>query len=206
MVTRTQQPRSDTRTRILDVAERLVQSRGFNGFSYADIAAELGVSTASLHYHFAGKAELGRALIVRYAERFNSALADIDARLPDARARLEAYVSIYTDLMHKGRFCLCGMLAAEYETLPPPMRDAVVEFFDRNEAWLISVLELGAEQRTMHLTGSAENVARMVVSGLEGAMLVTRPYGDPARFKAAAAQLLLSLLGAVPIDSEAQRD
>ena len=66
---------SDTRTEILDAAERLVQQRGFNAFSYADIARELGVTKASLHYHFAGKAELGRALIERYTERFGEALA-----------------------------------------------------------------------------------------------------------------------------------
>ena len=52
-----------TAGRILDVAERLVQLRGFNGFSYADVAAELGITKASLHYHFPGKAELGEALI-----------------------------------------------------------------------------------------------------------------------------------------------
>ena len=61
---------ADTRSRILDVAERLVQTRGFNGFSYADIAAELQISKASLHYHFPSKAELGEALIGRYAARF----------------------------------------------------------------------------------------------------------------------------------------
>ena len=70
----------DTASRILDIAERLVQMRGFNGFSYADVAGELSLTTASLHYHFPGKAELGRALIARYAERFNDALAAIDAR------------------------------------------------------------------------------------------------------------------------------
>ena len=59
-------PAAGTAERILDVAERLVQSRGYNGFSYADVAAELGITKASLHYHFAGKAELGEALIARY--------------------------------------------------------------------------------------------------------------------------------------------
>lgn len=201
MAKKSPQPRSDTRTRILDVAETLVQSRGFNGFSYADIAAELGVSTASLHYHFAGKSELGRALIARYALRFNDELAGIDARLVDARARLEAYAAIYTDLLHRGRFCLCGMLAAEYETLSMPMRSAVIEFFDRNEAWLTSVLELGEDQGTLHLSGIPVDVARMIISGLEGAMLVTRPYGDVARFETAAVQLLMSLAGAVPAKS-----
>jgi TetR/AcrR family transcriptional repressor of nem operon len=47
----------------LDIAEQLVQTRGFNGFSYADIAAEIGISKASLHYHFPTKAMLGERLI-----------------------------------------------------------------------------------------------------------------------------------------------
>ena len=154
----------------------------------------------SLHYHFAGKAELGRALIARYAERFNDVLAGIDARLVDPRARLEAYAAIYTDLLQRGRFCLCGMLAAEYETLPTPMRDAVIEFFDRNEAWLTGVLELGEEQGMLHVTGRPADLARMIISGLEGAMLVTRPYGEVSRFETATVQLLASLVGSVPTE------
>src|SRR5512145_2923851 len=86
---------TDTATRILDVAEQLVQTRGFNGFSYADVAAELDITTASLHYHFAGKAELGEALIDRYAERFNAALAAIEARPDPAPAKLAAYADLY---------------------------------------------------------------------------------------------------------------
>ena len=50
---------------ILDAAQRRAQTRGFNGFSYADIAAELDVTTASIHYHFSSKAELGATLIDR---------------------------------------------------------------------------------------------------------------------------------------------
>src|SRR2546429_2510720 len=81
----------DTATRILDVAERLAQVRGFNGFSYADIAAELGITKAALHYHFAGKADLGEALIGRYAARFGEALAGIDAGTSAAAAQLRGY-------------------------------------------------------------------------------------------------------------------
>src|SRR3954470_9665567 len=84
----------DTAERILDSAERLVQSRGFNGFSYADVAAELRVTKASLHYHFPGKAELGEALIARYAARFAEALEQIDAGGGDAPAKLAAYAGI----------------------------------------------------------------------------------------------------------------
>src|SRR5215213_2190097 len=105
---------SNTATRILDSAERLVQARGFNGFSYADVAAELGVTKASLHYHFAGKTELGQALITRYAERFFTALEQIEGSVPAAPAKLDAYAGLYADVLRGQRMCLCGMLAAEY--------------------------------------------------------------------------------------------
>ncbi|HEY7060755.1 MAG TPA: TetR/AcrR family transcriptional regulator [Chloroflexota bacterium] len=185
--------RADTPTRILDVAERLAQRRGFNGFSYADVAAELHLTTASLHYHFAGKAELGRAMIERYAERFAGALASIEARLPDAFARLAAYADLYAEVLRKRRLCLCGMLAAEYQTLPRPMRDCVIRFFDDNERWLASVLETGRAAGQLRFAGSPEEASRMIVCGLEGAMLLARPYGDVARFQSAARQLLSSL-------------
>ena len=74
MGTRRRKGESDTATQVLDVAERFAQSRGFNGFSYADVAAELKLTKAALHYHFASKAELGEALIARYAARFAAAL------------------------------------------------------------------------------------------------------------------------------------
>lgn len=182
-----------TATKILDVAERLLQIRGYNGFSYADVASELGITKASLHYHYASKAELGEALIVRYAERFARSLAKIETRPDDARAKLDAYAKLYADVLRAKRMCLCGMLAAEYQTLPKPMRDAVIRYFDENEAWLENVLRQGQEEGTLRFPGSPSEAARMIVSGLEGAMLVALPYGDVTRFRAAASQLLAGL-------------
>jgi TetR/AcrR family transcriptional regulator, transcriptional repressor for nem operon len=184
---------NDTAQRILDVAERLVQSRGFNGFSYANVAAELNITTASLHYHFPSKAELGEALIVRYSARFADALQAIDSSVPDAPAKLAAYASLYADVLRGERMCLCGILAAEYDTLPDAMREAVVRFFDENEVWLAGVLAEGDADQTLSFDGSSRDAAQTILSGLEGAMLVTRPYGDMARFDAAAARLLAGL-------------
>jgi TetR/AcrR family transcriptional regulator, transcriptional repressor for nem operon len=181
---------NDTAARILDIGERLVQVRGFNGFSYADVASELDMTNAALHYHFPGKAELGRALIGRYTSRFAQALADIDERIGDAPDRLNAYAGLYSEVLRGHRMCLCGMLAAEYQTLPGPMREAVIAFIDLNEAWVERVLSEGARAGTIRLAGPASDAARLIVSGLEGAMLVARPYGDVARFDTAAEGLL----------------
>src|SRR4030088_2677604 len=114
---------ASTASQILDVAERLAQRRGFNGFSYADVAAELGLTKAALHYHFAGKAELGEALIARYAARFVAALAALDASGVSAPAKLEGYAELYVDVLPLLGAFLSNVVAAEYKTLSPPMRD-----------------------------------------------------------------------------------
>ena len=181
---------ASTPAQILDVAERLVQERGFNGFSYADIASELGVTKAALHYHFASKADLGDALIDRYAERFFAALASVDGDETDAVVKLRAYAKLYADVFRNDRMCLCGMLAADYATLPDPMRARVVKFFDDNEVWLARVLEEGRKAGSIRFEGSPRPVARTLIGGLEGAMLVARPYHDVKRFRDAADLLI----------------
>lgn len=179
-----------TAERILDAAEALAQTRGFNGFSYAHIAQELGITKASLHYHFPSKAQLGDALIARYAERFASALEAIDDGEADARDKLVAYAALYSGVLDGGRMCLCGMLAAEYETLPKSMGDAIVRFFDANHAWLTQVLAQGRADSKLEFDGDPGEGAQAILGGLEGALLVARPYGDPARFDTAARRLL----------------
>ena len=169
-------------------------SAGSTGSATPTWRRSSGSTKASLHYHFAGKAELGEALIERYASRFTGSLDEIDTRPVDARAKLAAYAKLYGDVLQRKRMCLCGMLAAEYQTLPKPMRSAVVSFFDDQEAWLVRVLEQGRDEGTLRFSGPASEAAQMIVGGLEGAMLVTRPYGDPARFRAAADHLLASFM------------
>jgi TetR/AcrR family transcriptional regulator, transcriptional repressor for nem operon len=186
---------ASTAERILDAAEALAQSRGFNGFSYAHIATELGITKASLHYHFRGKAELGEALIARYAERFAGALYAIDDEGGDARDKLTAYAALYSGVLDAGQMCLCGMFAAEYETLPKPMGEAIVRFFDANHAWLTHVLAEGRAHETLVFDGDPSESAQAILGGLEGALLVARPYGEPARFDAAAKRLLAPFAG-----------
>jgi TetR/AcrR family transcriptional repressor of nem operon len=182
-----------TPRRILDIAERLVQTRGFNGFSYADIASALAVTKASLHYHFPTKAALGKQLIERYEKTFLEALGEIDRTGADARDKLRRYARIYADVLRANRMCLCGMLAAEYATLPKPMREEMRRFFDENERWLATVLEQGRASGSLQFTGAALDVARAIVGSLEGAMMIARSYGDVARFQVVADRLLAEL-------------
>jgi len=180
----------DTAQRILKVASRLVQTRGFNGFSYAHIAAELGVTKASLHYHFPSKADLGRRLIEQYERSFVEALAHIETATAGALERLRRYMHIYSGVLGNEQMCLCGMLAAEHGTLPAPMRRTLQHYFDVNEAWLAKVLERGRDEGELRFDGSPREVAALLLSSLEGAMMLARSYGDPKRFKSATERLL----------------
>jgi len=189
-------PRSSkTPLHVLEVAERLIQTRGFNGFSYADVAAEVGITKASLHYHFPTKAELGLSLVQRYQETFEDALAGLAHDGGDTRTLLEGYAELYRSVLRKDRMCLCGMLAAEHSTLPAPMQRALQVFFDANERWLAGVLETGRRKGELKLAGAAREEARLLVAGLEGALLVARSYDDPGRFQDAAARLIDGVLG-----------
>jgi TetR/AcrR family transcriptional regulator, transcriptional repressor for nem operon len=188
-----QQVRTDTASQILDKAERLVQVRGFNAFSYADIAKELEISTAALHYHFPGKSELGEALITRYTIRFMAALGEIDECISEPPRKLAAYAELYAEVLRNQSMCLCGMLAAEHETLSAGMQHAVINFFEENETWLADVLQQGRRQGTLRFAGSPLEEGRAIVSGLEGAMLVARSFGDISRFQAVADHLLTPL-------------
>jgi TetR/AcrR family transcriptional regulator, transcriptional repressor for nem operon len=182
-----------TAQKILDAAERLVQTRGFNGFSYADIAAALRVTKASLHYHFASKAELGQRLIARYEQNFLAALETIDRTSAYAGEKLRRYVKIYADVLRANRMCLCGMLASEYATLPKPMKEEVTHFFDVNETWLVRVLDEGRKAGHLRFSGQPRDVAGLLVGSLEGGMMLARSHGDVARFEAAAERLLTEL-------------
>jgi TetR/AcrR family transcriptional repressor of nem operon len=180
-----------TADRILDVAERLTQTRGYNGFSYADVSSALRIEKASIHYHFPTKAELGVRMVARYRERFGGVLARIDREASGPRERLRRYAEVWIGVLRDGgRLCLCGMLAAEVETLPRRVREELKGFFDANEAWLSATLAAGRKARALRFDGSPLAEARALLSGLEGAMLVARSYGEPSRFQAVAARLL----------------
>ncbi|MDB5093950.1 MAG: regulatory protein TetR [Candidatus Eremiobacteraeota bacterium] len=190
--------------RILDVAEQCAQTRGFNGFSYADVAEKLLCTKASLHYHFPSKADLGRALIERYHRVFMQALEAIDRQAHDAREKLRRYAGLYDSVMRNDRMCLCGMFAAEFATLPAPMQDELRLFFDANEVWLAVVLQDGRRAGELAFLGSAKQRARSVLGALEGAMLVARAYGDGRRFQSAAKQVLADLGVERAVESDLQ--
>jgi len=183
-------PRKPTADRVLDIAEALVQTRGYNAFSYADISRAVGVRKASLHHHYPTKADLGLALVSRYHAAFMGALSEIESKSDSPARRLERYTELYGSVLRRGRMCMCGMLAADVATLPKPMRESIAGFFTDNEQWLTRVLGEGRKSGQIDFEGTPASMASFFVSSLEGAMLVARAGGNSEPFDAAVRHLM----------------
>ena len=184
-------PEPTTRDQVLDVAERLAQMRGFNGFSYADIAAELGITKASLHYHFRTKTELGCAIIERYGQRFRAALAEISATGRPASRQLEQYVQLYAGVLAKRPVVL--VRDAGGRILDPRGAHAAQRSADSSkrtrrgwrDCWNRDVRPAIWPSRVRRPRPRMRST-----STLEGAMLLARSYGDAGRFATASGRLL----------------
>lgn len=185
MKTTAPKQRSDTADQILDLAETLIQTRGYSAFSYQDIADKLGIRKASIHYHFPSKADLGMAVVDRYVARFGAALAAIaeDQSQPSV-AMLDFYIEPYVGFARTpDRICLSGALAGEILALPPELRSRVDGFFRTHQGWLAGILERGVARGEFKLTAPPDKVARSVFSALQGALLVKRTTGDVTQLR-----------------------
>jgi TetR/AcrR family transcriptional repressor of nem operon len=183
-----------TAERVMDVAEALIQQRGYGGFSFDDVAQAVGIRKPSVHHHFRTKADLVAALARRYTERFESALAAIDVARRDPLARLKAYVQLFaTTYAQDGRLCVCGMLGAEADALPANVADAVAEFFQLNLTWLTAAFRDAQRSGQVAAGQRAANLAELMLSALEGAMVVGRGGRSGAGPAAVGKNLLASL-------------
>lgn len=167
---------SETATRILDSAERMARQGGYNSFSFREIATEIGIKSASVHYHFANKEVLGAALAQRYTDRFLAGLGEATAERPDEMLRRYA-ASYRRALIEDGQMCLCGMFGAEIGDLPDTVARQTRAFFERNIQWLGRVFQAKGLK-----PDDAETEAACTIAALEGAMILSRSLQDDALF------------------------
>ncbi len=171
--------KTDTATRIMDVAENYIRTQGYNGFSFRDISAEIGIKTASIHYHFPSKEDLGAAVTKRYTERFLTGLG-----LPDAypaNEQVERYKEAFRSSYAAGeQMCLCGMLGAEISSLPANLMLESKEFFQRNMTWLEEVFL--SDQEKKNSPDIAQQKALKLLALLEGGLIVSRSLGGLKTF------------------------
>jgi len=161
----------DTVEKLLDATERRIRQNGYHAVSFRDLADELGIKSASVHYHFRRKEDLGKAVVERYSAKFFKALDSA----PDP---LAAYCDVFEQALKRDEaICLCGVLGAETRGLPDDVAAEVKRFFEANLAWL-----------TDHLGDAGQ--AALALSALEGGMMIAQSLDDHSIFDRVKAQLL----------------
>lgn len=179
---------------ILNMAEDMLQYKGFNGFSYAHIASELGVKNAAIHYHFPTKEDLSIAVIKRYRERFQLWINNARVKDLTPEKKLDWFLSIYNDMrVEQGKVCLVGSMEVEFNTIPEGLQSEVEALHKELLAWLQEMLVGGRDAGVFHFHGEPANKAALILSSLQGALQMARALGTK-RFRDVIAQLKLDLI------------
>jgi TetR/AcrR family transcriptional repressor of nem operon len=180
---------SDKKNEILDCAQTLIQKRGYNGFSYADISSAVGIRKASIHHHFPTKVDLAIAVVERYREVFNACLLNINSQ-KNWMNKVRLYAELYKDVLGEDKLCLCGMLASDMETLPDEVKKVVRDFLYDNADWLVEVLVSHnpklSKQRLL-------NIAWQIINLLQGGIVMARILQDPMVFSASCEEMMSQL-------------
>lgn len=169
--------RGHTSEQILDTALQMVQTRGYNAFSYADISEVVGIRKASIHYHFPTKSHLGQALVRRYRE----ALAKSRQRLRDenneAREQLLGFARMYEANLQDRRLDLGSTLGASVATLPSEVQKEVQLLFEESLAWLAETIQQGYDTGSLARQAPAEVEAQALLARIHGAQAIARAAG-----------------------------
>ncbi len=170
------------REKLEENALNAVQVGGLKSISFRTMAEEIGIKSSSVHYHFPDKSDLARTLIERYSEEFFRALKDISNKRWKLRSKIKAFIEIFESVAEENKLCLCGMLAAEVEQLDQSNRALLSEYFIDTEKWIVQLLNEHPDEIISDISPTA--LARSLLSGLEGALLLDRVVGDRQRLKA----------------------
>jgi len=174
------------REEILDVAEAMIRNAGFNAFSTRDVATAVGIKSASVHYYFPTKADMGVAVTERYTTRFLEQLGDPARFKSGAHEVVALYVNSFREtLARDGKLCLCAVLGAEIGGLPLELGSHTRIFFDRNLAWLRKAL-VGSSGVS---AAEANAFAVHILAALEGGMILSKSLGKEKLFESVAAML-----------------
>jgi TetR/AcrR family transcriptional repressor of nem operon len=182
---------ASTSDKILDIAQSLIVAGGYNGFSYADISAAIGIRKASIHHHFPTKAELVSVLVDRYRTQAEAGLQSLREPAANPADQLQFYINYWHTCIRDASqpFCVCAMLASEMQMLPEEVASRVRGHFQSLAGWLTSVLQAGVEQGLFRLDKRPEEQAQMLMASVHGAMLSARAFGDPGLFIAVVSPL-----------------
>lgn len=170
---------NDTTKLIMDTGQYLIQERGYNAISYADIAERIGIKKASIHYYFPTKQDLVKAILQKHRKEFSNKLDRIEQTSINSQEKLYRFFQQYREtIANNFELCLCAMMAAELVSFSLEIRNELNGFFRDNEKWIEKVIKQGKESGVMNYQISSKEQSQMIMAFVQGAQLLARSSGD----------------------------
>ena len=165
-----------TREIIIDTADQLIRSNGFNAFSFKDISNKIGIKTASIHYHFPTKSDLGVATIKEHIERFEQLKTELANKSP--LLKLKGFLSIYSQIKSENKVCLVGSLATDLNTVDDKIKNELKTFAELVLLWVTEILTEGKNQRVFEFQNTSRTKALMIITNILAIVQLSRLTND----------------------------
>lgn len=166
----------DTKGQIIQLADNLIREKGYNAFSFYDISKSVGIKTASIHYHFPAKSDLGVAVIEQHINNLNLVKKRFNRKSPVEK--LDKFFSIYSAIKNENKICLVGSLATDFNTLDKKVKDKLKIFSDNMLDWVSDFLEEGRNNNVFQFEGSPRTKAIMIIGNMLAIVQLSRLTND----------------------------
>jgi len=163
---------TDTREKILKLGETLIREQGYDGFSYHDISASLGIKNAAVHYYFPKKSDLGIAILKITGIKIEELKKEYQDKT--ALEKLKTFIKVYVDSYKHGRICLIGALASSCSTKETALQKELKIVVDSIADTVTEILKEGRKKKEFNFSEDAKTKALLVVSNLLAALQLER--------------------------------
>ena len=178
---------TNTRERIIEVAERLLFQQGFSGTSLADIMNATELTKGAFFHHFKNKHELAHTVLARWADNDDALVKELTTRAAElADTPLQEatlFIKLFEDWLGKleepSNGCLFASFTYESEQFDVEMHQYVR---DRLRIWMglyRGIFERAADNEPARANGvTGTTLTEMLATIFEGGLLLGRALDD----------------------------
>jgi AcrR family transcriptional regulator len=165
-----------TRETIIGKADEFIRNKGYNAFSFKDISNDIGIKTASIHYHFPTKSDLGVATIKEHVVRYENLKLKVANESP--LVKLEAFLAIHSQIKLENKVCIVGSLSTDLNTLDETIKTELQIFAKLVIEWITEILTEGKELKIFDFEITPRTKALMVITNMVAIVQLSRLTGQ----------------------------
>ncbi|HZG17829.1 MAG TPA: TetR/AcrR family transcriptional regulator [Candidatus Bathyarchaeia archaeon] len=170
--------KEDRKSQIIDLTMHLIQEKGYVAFSYDDLAKKLGVTKASIHYHFEKKEDLGIAVCNRLEKQYKDMFYTMNHTYTDLEEKLHFYITKKAERIKDNEICLISSLQKDYESLPTQLQEKLTALSQMELSVLTDLFQEAKANGLLKERVDAVAVAAIFLSCVKGALQYKRVIGN----------------------------